>query len=137
MVLAAFPIVSLTSDLALGPPIDRVGHKKFIVMGRTGCAIALAATAHTISALPIIVGRAVMGLFMPRIGALALAAIADYIPTQNRPRMTGYITTAASFAFVLVLSISIFLGGLVAWQLPRRTAPDRHSHQLDQDNPVG
>jgi predicted MFS family arabinose efflux permease len=118
MVLAAFPVVALMSNLALGPFIDRIGRKKFIVTGGAGCAIVLAATALSTSALPIIVGRAITGLFMPMIGASVFAAVADYIPAQNRTRVTGYVTTAAPFAFLLAMSIGVFLGGLVAWQLP-------------------
>lgn len=118
MVLAAFPVVALTSNLALGPFIDRLGRKKFIVAGGTGCAVVLTATALSGSALPIIAGRAVTGLFMPMIGASVFAAIADYIPAPNRTRVTGYVTTAAPFAFLLAMSIGVFMGGLVAWQLP-------------------
>ncbi len=118
MVLAAFPVMALTSNLALGPIIDRLGRKKFIVTGGIGCAIVLAATALSASAVPIIAGRAVTGLFMPMIGASVFAAIADYIPAQSRTRVTSYVTTAAPFAFLLAMSIGVFLGGLVAWQLP-------------------
>ena len=118
MVLAAFPVVALVSNLALGPFIDRLGRKTFIMTGGAGCAVVLTATALSGSAFPIILGRAVTGLFMPMIGASVFAAIADYIPAQNRIRVTAYVTTAAPVAFLMAMSIGVFLGGLVAWQLP-------------------
>lgn len=118
LVLAAFPAVALISNLALGPFIDRLGRKAFIVTGGLGCALVLAATALSTAALPIIAGRAITGLFMPMIGASIFAAVADYVPAPHRARATGYVTTAAPVAFLLAMAIGVFLGGLVAWQLP-------------------
>jgi predicted MFS family arabinose efflux permease len=111
MVLAAFPIVALVSNLALGPLIDRFGRKPFIV---TGAAL-LTAAAH--SAVPIILGRAATGLFMPMIGASVFAAIADYIPSPDRARAAGYVTSAAPIAFLFSISMGVLLGGLLTWQL--------------------
>lgn len=117
-VLAAFPIMALISNLLLGPFIDRVGRKKFIVTGATACGVVLILTAASQNALEIALGRAVTGVFMPMVGASVFAAIADYVPVKRRARVTGYVTTAAPIAFLLSMSIGIWLGGLLAWQLP-------------------
>src|SRR5208282_550531 len=45
MVLAAFPVVALIGNLALGPLIDRYGRKRFIVTGAAASAAILLLTA--------------------------------------------------------------------------------------------
>jgi predicted MFS family arabinose efflux permease len=117
-VLAAFPIVALISNLLLGPFIDRIGRKKFIVTGATACGVLFILTAASQNAVEIALGRGVTGIFMPMVGASVFAAIADYVPIKRRARVTGYVTTAAPIAFLLSMSIGIWLGGLLAWQLP-------------------
>ena len=118
IVLAAFPVVALISNLALGPLIDRHGRKRFIVVGAAASAAVLLLTATARSAIPIAVGRAAIGLFMPMVGASVFAAIADYIPAPDRARVAGYVTSAAPIAFLCSISIGILLGGLLSWQLP-------------------
>jgi predicted MFS family arabinose efflux permease len=117
MVLAAFPIVALVSNLALGPFIDRYGRKRFIVTGAAACTAILLLTASAQSASAIALGRAVTGLFMPMIGASVFAAIADYVPARDRSRAAGYITSAAPVAFLFSISMGILFGGLLNWQL--------------------
>jgi predicted MFS family arabinose efflux permease len=118
MVLGAFPVVALISNLALGPLIDRYGRKRFIVTGAAGSAALLGLTAAAHGAVPIALGRAATGVFMPMVGASVFAAIADYIPAPDRARIAGYVTSAAPIAFLLSISMGILLGGLLAWQLP-------------------
>ena len=117
MILAAFPIVALISNLALGPLIDRFGRKRFIVAGAVACGGLLLLTAAQRSAVPIALGRAATGLFMPMIGASVFAAIADYIPPADRSRIAGYVTSAAPIAFLAAISMGMVLGGLATWQL--------------------
>ncbi|WP_339483511.1 MFS transporter [Pseudomonas sp. RL_5y_Pfl2_73] len=118
MLLAAFPVVALVSNLALGPIIDKYGRKRFIVAGSLGCSVILALTALASNSSWIMVGRAATGLFMPMIGASVFAAIADYVPESNRARVAGYVTSAAPIAFLCSLSVGIILGGFFSWQLP-------------------
>jgi predicted MFS family arabinose efflux permease len=75
-------------------------------------------TAASRGAVPIALGRAATGLFMPMIGASVFAAIADYIPSADRSRVAGYVTSAAPIAFLCSISLGVLLGGLVSWQLP-------------------
>jgi len=117
MILAAFPLVALVSNLALGPLIDRFGRKRFIIAGAAACGGLLLLTAAARSAMPIALGRAATGMFMPMIGASIFAAIADYFPSSERTRAAGYITSAAPVAFLLSISMGVLLGGLVTWQL--------------------
>jgi predicted MFS family arabinose efflux permease len=118
MVLAAFPVVALISNLALGPLIDRHGRKRFIVTGAAASAVVLVLTAASRSAIPIAIGRAAIGLFMPMVGASVFAAIADYIPAPDRARVAGYVTSAAPIAFLFSISMGLLLGGLLSWQIP-------------------
>ena len=105
MVLAAFPVVALIGNLALGPLIDRYGRKRFIVTGAAASAAILLLTAAAHSAIPIALGRAATGLFMPMIGASVFAAVADYIPSPDRSRVAGYVTSAAPIAFLFSISM--------------------------------
>ncbi|WP_213879016.1 MFS transporter [Pseudomonas sp. dw_358] len=116
-ILAAFPVVALLSNLALGPLIDRYGRKRFIVIGASACCVTLLATAASHSAVLIVLCRAATGLFMPMIGASIFAAVADYVPELERPRAAGRVTTAAPIAFLCSLSMGVVLGGLVSWQV--------------------
>jgi predicted MFS family arabinose efflux permease len=116
--LAAFPIVALISNLALGPPIDRYGRKRFIVAGGSASAVVPVMTAAARSPPSIALGRAATDLFMPMIGASVFAAIADYIPPLDRPRVSGYVTSAAPIAFLCSISTGVLLGGLLTWQVP-------------------
>jgi predicted MFS family arabinose efflux permease len=118
LVLAAFPVVALLSNLALGPFIDRFGRKRFIMLGAAACGLLFLATAASRSAPLIVACRAATGLFMPMIGASVFAAIADCFPPEARTRVAGYITTAAPLSFLASMSIGMLLGGLVAWQAP-------------------
>ncbi len=118
LVLAAFPVSALVSNLALGPLIDRFGRKRFIMAGAAASAAIFVATALARSAPTVALCRAATGVFMPMIGASVFAAIADYVPLASRARVTGYVTTAAPIAFLLSMSMGVLLGGLFAWQLP-------------------
>jgi len=116
-VLAAFPLVALASNLALGPLIDRYGRKRFIVLGAAACGGVLLLTAAAQSAVTIALGRAATGIFMPMIGASVFAAIPDYVAAQDRARIAGYVTSAAPIAFLCSISMGVLLGGLATWQL--------------------
>jgi predicted MFS family arabinose efflux permease len=117
-ILAAFPIVALVSNLALGPWIDRFGRKRFIVVGAGACALAFLVTAAAENTLTLLLCRAATGVFMPMVGASIFAAIADYVGPEGRARVAGYVTTAAPIAFLLSMSMGFVLGGLVTWRLP-------------------
>lgn len=116
-ILAAFPVVALISNLALGPLIDRFGRKLFIAIGATACCLTLLLTAASHSSLMIVLSRAATGLFMPMIGASIFAALADYVPEPKRVRAAGYVTTAAPIAFLTSLSMGVVVGGLLSWQV--------------------
>lgn len=118
LVLSAFPLVALISNLALGPLIDRYGRKRFIILGALGSGGLLLATALAQSATIIIVSRAATGVFMPMIGASVFAAVADYVPLPERSRFSGYVTSAAPIAFLCAISLGVLFGGLVSWRLP-------------------
>ncbi len=118
MVLAAFPITALATNLALGPWIDRHGRKRFLVLGALGSTAVFLATAASGGALTLALCRAAMAIFMPMLGASVFASISDYYPAPDRPRISGAITTAAPVAFLLSMSLGILLAGYAAWQLP-------------------
>lgn len=116
--LAAFPIVALLSNLIVGPYIDRYGRKRFIIVGATSCVLALLLTATAENAALIIASRALTGLFMPMIGASIFAALADYVPRENRMRASGYIASGAPVAFLFSITIGVVSGGLLSWRVP-------------------
>lgn len=117
-ILAAFPIVALVSNLALGPWIDRFGRKRFIVIGAAACGFSFLLTAAADGTVMLLLCRATVGLFMPMVGASIFAAIADYVRIEDRARVAGYVTTAAPIAFLLSMSMGFVLGGLISWRLP-------------------
>lgn len=121
-VLAAFPVVALVSNLALGPWIDRYGRKRFLVTGAAACAAIFLATTAARGVGMLVLCRAATGVFMPMLGASVFAAIADYVPAEARARAAGQVTTAAPIAFLLSMSAGMLLGGLLSWQVPLAVA---------------
>lgn len=115
-VLAAFPVVALLSNIAVGPFIDRYGRKRFIVVGALGCAATFLFTASARNGLVVVIGRAATGLFMPMIGASTFAAVADYFPATGRTRVTGYVMSASPLAFLVAIPLGVLLGGFMNWQ---------------------
>jgi len=124
--LAAFPIVALFSNLIVGPYIDRYGRKRFIIIGATSCVLALLLTATAYNIVLIICSRAVTGVFMPMIGASIFAALADYVPQENRMRASGYIASAAPVAFLFAITMGVLaiLCGMLAASIAVFPSPD-------------
>jgi predicted MFS family arabinose efflux permease len=118
LLLAAFPLVALASNLVLGPWIDRFGRRSFIILGASSYALLFAAAAAANSTEILVLCRASTGIFMPMVGASIFAAIADYIAPAGRDRVAGYVTTAAPVAFLLSISMGFLIGGLFSWRLP-------------------
>ncbi len=116
--LAAFPIAALLSNLIIGPYIDRYGRKRFIIIGAISCIFSLLLTATARSVGLIIFSRAATGVFMPMIGASIFAALADYVPLENRMRASGYIASGAPVAFLFSMTLGVVSGGLSSWRLP-------------------
>ena len=118
VILAAFPITALVSNLLVGPWVDRYGRKRFLILGALGSAAIFAGTAATTNVGTLTLARAGIGVCMPMLGASVFAAVADYFPVEDRARISGYVATAAPIAFLLSMSLGVLLAGYVAWQLP-------------------
>jgi MFS transporter, DHA1 family, multidrug resistance protein len=116
-VLAAFPITALAANLALGPFIDRLGRKRFILIGAWVSSGILLLTAACDNVVSLVLCRAAAGIFVPMIGASVFAAIADYVAPERRPYVSGYVATAAPIAFVVSISMGFLLAGLLSWRL--------------------
>jgi predicted MFS family arabinose efflux permease len=116
--LAAFPVVALFINVIIGPYLDRYGRKRFMLIGSTFCVVTLLLTASAQNVGLIIASRAATGVFMPMIGASIFAALADYVPLQNRTRASGYITSAAPVAFLFSITNGIVSGGFLSWRVP-------------------
>ncbi|MBN8872801.1 MAG: MFS transporter [Rhodospirillales bacterium] len=118
LVLGAFPAAALVGNLLLGPLIDRFGRKRMMILGAIGAAIAYLLTALARDAAMLAFGRALSGFAMPGIGAAVFAAIADYVPPEQRARTSGVVASGAPVAFLASMSIGVWSGGLLAWQVP-------------------
>ncbi|MBN8898897.1 MAG: MFS transporter, partial [Rhodospirillales bacterium] len=100
LVLGAFPAAALVGNLLLGPLIDRFGRKRMMILGAIGAAIAYLLTALARDAAMLAFGRALSGFAMPGIGAAVFAAIADYVPPEQRARTSGVVASGAPVAFL-------------------------------------
>lgn len=118
VILAVFPIVALFGNLILGPWIDRFGRRPFLITGSIACTAIFLMTAAASSGTTLVATRAVIGLFMPMLGASVFAAVADYVPMDRRGRAAAYVATAAPAAFLLSMSLGVLLGGYISWRLP-------------------
>lgn len=116
--LAAFPIVAFAANLLLGPWIDRIGRKPFLVAGALGAGTAFLTTACSSSASMIIAARALTGVFVPMMGATIFAAIADCYPQEQRARYSGYVAATAPVAQLLAMPLTYLAGQSISWRTP-------------------
>lgn len=116
--LAAFPVVALASNLTLGPWIDYLGRRRFLMLGGALGTVVLLLTAASNSPGMLIACRAATGLCMPMLGASVFSGIADYVPEPRRAHAVSRVTTGAPIAFLCSMSMGMVLGGLVSWRIP-------------------
>lgn len=116
--LAAFPVVAFAANLLLGPWIDRIGRRPFLIMGALGAGVAFLTTACSSSIATIIAARALTGVFVPMMGATIFAAVADFYPQEQRAQYSGYVAATAPVAQLLSMPLTFWAGQSMSWRTP-------------------
>jgi predicted MFS family arabinose efflux permease len=116
IILSAFPVLALPSNLIFGPLADRIGRQKLLAVGSFGCAIMFLSTTLSEGGATIAALRAGTGVFMPMVGASVFAAVPDYFDGSDRARITGYVTAASSVAQLLAVPMGVFIAEAVGWR---------------------
>jgi predicted MFS family arabinose efflux permease len=116
IILSAFPIVALPANLLAGFLSDRVGRRRFLFWGAIACSVTFLLTATAFDAAWIAAFRAILGLFMPMVGASIFAAISDYFEPSIRGKVTGYVHAAGTMSQLVALPVCVFLAEAVGWR---------------------
>jgi predicted MFS family arabinose efflux permease len=116
IVLSAFPIIALPSNLLAGFLSDRIGRRRFLFWGALACTVTFLLTATALDARWIAAFRAILGLFMPMVGASIFAAVSDYFEPSMRAKVTGYVHAAGSMSQLVALPVCVLLAEVVSWR---------------------
>ena len=116
LILSAFPLVALPSNIIFGSLADRMGRKTFLLMGSVGCAISFMLTMFCNDGVGIALLRASTGLFMPMIGASVFASIPDYFQPSQRAKVIGYVSAASSLAQLIAVPFGVFVAETLDWR---------------------
>lgn len=114
--LAAFPFITFVGNIVLGPYIDRLGRKPFLLAGSAGCAAIFLSSALTTDASILILLRGLTGITMPMIGASIFPSIADHFQVDERVKVTGYVMAAFSVAQLATMPLGVLVGGYLSWR---------------------
>ena len=116
IILSAFPIVALPSNLLAGFLSDRIGRRRFLFWGALACAVTFLLTAAALDAAWIAAFRAILGVFMPMVGASIFSAVSDYFEPSMRTKVTGYVHAIGSMSQLVALPACVFLAEAVGWR---------------------
>jgi MFS transporter, DHA1 family, multidrug resistance protein len=116
IILSAFPIVALPSNLLAGFLSDRIGRRRFLFWGALACAVTFLLTAAARDAAWIAAFRAILGVFMPMVGASIFSAVSDYFEPSARTKVTGYVHAIGSMSQLVALPACVFLAEAVGWR---------------------
>jgi MFS family permease len=114
LILALFGLTTIPSRLLGGQLADRLGRRRTIVLGLTGCAVAqlwIAASSHLWSA---IVATMLLGLAFEIYEPPSQATIADVTDPSDRPAAYGLLGAAMAAAGVLA---GLLAAALSHWDL--------------------
>jgi DHA1 family multidrug resistance protein-like MFS transporter len=111
---AAYVAAPMAVAFLWGRMSDRIGRRPILVIGLSGFAVTLAASALAPNLLLLYLGRILNGGFAAAVAPTALALIADMSGDEDRRARTfGWISMASIAGFLL----GPMLGGLAAWAL--------------------
>ncbi len=110
-VSAAFGVATIPSRLAGGRLADRLGRRRTIVLGLTGCAVAQLGIAASGGLAAVAAFAVLLGLFFEVYEPPSQAMIADVVEPAERPRAFSLLTAA--------LAVSGMAAGLIAAALGR------------------
>jgi len=116
-ILAAFPVVALPANLILGPISDRVGRKRLLCGGAALCSLIYFLSAQCSSGLELLLLRLATGIALSMIGCSIFSSIPDYFAPASRLKITGYVSSAGSWAQLIAVPSSAFIAETLGWRV--------------------
>ena len=112
LVMAAFGVATVPSRLAGGHLADRLGRRRTIVLGLTGCAVAQLWVAAAGSLASVTAAVVLLGLVFELYEPPSQALLADACTPEQRPAAFGLLTAAMAAAGMAAGLLAAWLGHL-------------------------
>jgi DHA1 family inner membrane transport protein len=106
-----YGVVAGCVALFAGPVSDKYGRKPILVMASIGTAIFSLLFALSWSYPTLVIFRVLTAVMAGPLMGCALAAIPDYVETQNRGRAVGLMTSAVYMSSILGVPVALTLAG--------------------------
>lgn len=117
-VLAAYTLSSSVVGLVAALVLDRFDRRPALGVCMIGLVACNVATALSVDLWSLLATRGLAGLFGGPAGALAVAIVADNVPSERRGRAMGIVLGALSISAVLGVPAALELSRLFDWRLP-------------------
>lgn len=111
-IIAAFGLATILSRLAGGRLADRIGRRRTIVVGLTGCAVAQLGIASADGLVPVACCAVLMGLVFEIYEPPSQAMIADVVAPGEQVRAYGMLNAALALAG---MGAGLLAAGLGTW----------------------
>ena len=106
LLVSIFPLISLPANLLIGPVADRLGRRRFLLVGSLACAVLFVASSVITDAWQAILLRGLTAVFMSMISCSIFSAIPDYFDQTQTLKVTGYVSAASSLAQLLAIPLT-------------------------------
>ena len=116
--VAAYSVSAAISGLVAAGFVDRMEHKRLLLILFGLFALATLACALAPSYLSLIVARSLAGIFGGVLSGLVHAISGDLVPEHHRGRAAGIIMTGFSLSTVAGVPLSLALAAELGWRAP-------------------
>jgi predicted MFS family arabinose efflux permease len=114
----AYTAAAAVSGLAGAFFLDRFDRRRALLVSMFGLSIATALGGLAVDLPTLLLARVLAGLFGGPATSVALAIIADIVPTARRGHALGTVMTSFSVASVLGVPIGLTLADFGGWRMP-------------------
>jgi len=114
----AYTAAAGLSGLAGAFFLDRFDRRPALLVSMFGLSVATALGGFAVDMPTLLAARVLAGLFGGPATSVALAIVADVVPSERRGRALGAVMTSFSVASVLGVPIGLTLADLGGWRMP-------------------
>ncbi|MCK1384565.1 MFS transporter [Bradyrhizobium sp. 21] len=116
LLVSIFPLISLPGNLLIGPVADRLGRKRFLLVGSLSCAVLFVASSAVTYAWQAILLRGLTAVFMSMISCSIFSSIPDHFDRTQTLKVTGYVSAASSLAQLLAIPLTLLIAETAGWR---------------------
>jgi MFS transporter, DHA1 family, multidrug resistance protein len=116
LLVSIFPLISLPANLLIGPAADRLGRRRFMLVGSLACAVLFVASSVITYAWQAILLRGLTAVFMSMVSCSIFSSIPDYFDQTQTLKVTGYVSAASSLAQLLAIPLTLLIAETGGWR---------------------